>query len=149
MLTISKPFCWTGADLPPEGVHREGTELLVATRRHCGRMARPACWAVGPCGDRLCRGLCETEPGPASTDRRAACEATGVVRISGCRWQDHQDDGAPSWVGCDLFRGQICLTHRACRRRREGPRSSPGERSCRPRPARTLCASPHRRQSST
>ena len=76
---LEATFRWPGADLPPEGVHREGTELLVATRRHRGRMARPACWAVRPCGDGLCRGLCETQPGPASTDRRAACATTSVV----------------------------------------------------------------------
>ena len=31
--------------------------------------------------------------------------------------QDHQDDGAPRRLGCDLFRAQIRLTHRARRRR--------------------------------
>src|SRR5580693_9521518 len=29
-------LCWPGADLPPEGVHCKGAELLVATRRHEG-----------------------------------------------------------------------------------------------------------------
>ena len=63
---------WPGTDLPPEGVHREGAELLVATRRHRGRMARATGRAVRTCRDGLRRGLRETQPGPASTDRRAA-----------------------------------------------------------------------------
>ena len=72
-------FRWPGAELPPEGVHREGTELLVATRRYRRRMARATGRAVRPCRDGLCRGLRETQPGPASPDRRATCAATSVV----------------------------------------------------------------------
>jgi len=43
------------------------------------RLARPLGRAVRPCRSRLRRGLRETQPGPASTDRRAACSATSVV----------------------------------------------------------------------
>src|ERR1700679_279381 len=68
-----------GADLPPEGVHCEGAELLVTTRRHRWRMARATGGTLRTCRGSFCRGLRETQPGPASTDRRAACAATSVL----------------------------------------------------------------------
>jgi len=64
MLTISKPlFRRPGTELPPEGVHRQGAELLVAARRHRGRMARPHVRAVRPCRDGLRRRLCKLSQG--------------------------------------------------------------------------------------
>jgi hypothetical protein len=67
MLTISKPLSAGQAQsYHAEGVHRQGAELLVPARRHCRRMARPAGRAVRPCRSGLRRGLCQTQPGPAS-----------------------------------------------------------------------------------
>src|ERR1700723_3980140 len=69
MLPISKPLSGgPGADLPPEGVHREGAELLVAT-------GTAGDWPGSSGRDRFCRGVRETQSG-ASIHRRAACAAT-------------------------------------------------------------------------
>ena len=68
-------------------------------------MARATGRAVRPCRDRFCRGVRETQPGPASTDGRGACAATSVVRISGCRRQDNQDNAtfsAPKSVSPEI-----------------------------------------------
>jgi len=56
-------LCWPGADLPPEGVHCKGAELLVATRRHRRRMARTTGRAVGPRRDRFCEDFAKLSQG--------------------------------------------------------------------------------------
>ena len=53
----------------------------------------------------------------ASGNRRAAGAATGILRVSGRRRQDRQDDGAPRRLGCDIFRAEIRLAHGFSRRR--------------------------------
>src|ERR1700728_2251281 len=73
MPTISKPLSAGHAQTyQPEGIHGQGTELLVAARRDRGRMARTTGRTVRRGRSRLRRGLCKTQPGSASADRRAA-----------------------------------------------------------------------------
>ena len=80
MLTISKPLSAGQAQSyhQKEFTAKEQnywSQRGVIAGEWQGRLAGQ----FGLAGAGLCRGLRETQPGPASTDRRAACATTSVV----------------------------------------------------------------------
>ena len=80
MLTISKPLSAGQAQTyhQKEFTAKEQnywSQQGVIAGEWQGRLAD----AIWPCWDRLSRRLRETQPGPASTDRRPACAAASVL----------------------------------------------------------------------